>query len=1134
MLTIAKASAHSRIIAAKGTCPPARRLSWKSIERSHLLWALLLLCLSTGVGFSQAINATLLGTVSDVTDAVIPNANVTISETNTGATRTGQTNEHGNYTFPDLAPGTYQVTVDQAGFKKEFRTGVVVEVNSSTRVDIHLQPGAVTETVEVTGAPPVLQTDRADVGVKIDRVQTENLPAGTQRNYQSLLNLVPGTTRATFQHSQFFNAASSLQTEVNGQLRQGNNYQLEGIDNNERTGLLQVLVPPIEAIQTVDISTNNFEAELGRASGAVTNVMLKSGGNQIHGALYEFLRNSELNARSFFDPSVGHLAYNYYGGNIGGPIIKNKLFYFGDILRITDHEANANLVTIPTPSQISGDLSGSATAIYDPATGNPDGTGRTPFGGNKIPASRINPISARLASLVPSPNVVSSSGNNNYFALLPFTKDTTSFDTKIDYNLTDEDRLAGRLSFSRPVVFQAPIFGVQAGGPAQGNFEGTGIQRTWSGGLNYDHVFSATLLAEFRAGVAYYHNDAQNSDYGTNSSAALGIPGVNIGRFFSGITGVNIGSFYSSNLIGYSASVPWDRSEANIDFVNTWTKIIGNHTIKFGGDLRRLRDDLLQDQTFSPRGQYTFAAGQTSLKGGPATSYYNNFASFLLDLPNQAGRDLGQYFPAYRQWQLFTFVQDKWQVNSKLTIDAGLRWEFYKPATPHFDGGFSNYDPIHNTLVVAGVGGNPNDLGLATRYKNFAPRLGVAYRLTEKTVIRAGFGISFTPFPDNTYAYNYPIRANNEFDPAVTTYGPAVLPDGRVATFQTGFPSPINPPIPANGIIPVSSLGVLANSSYVAVNTNFRNPYTESYNFAVQQALPLRLTLDVAYVGNHGVDSVVAYNLNAATTPGGGNASQPQFAAFGRTGASTLYFQGFSDRYNALQVKLDRHFSSGLTLTTAYTWGKGLGYQTGDDGGLYFYVDQRRGYARNDFDRTHTFVQSCVYELPIGPGKKWFRSGPFANFLGGWRVTGITTLMSGLPFNITGGSALNTPGSTQTADQIAPYQILHGINVGSPWFTPTAFTTETRPGVFGNVGRNSITGPGFFNLDASLAKLIRIHERYELELRGEAFSATNTPQFSNPNSNASNYNPNPTLNTFGVVTGAGGGRSLQLGAKFNF
>ncbi len=1103
----------------------------------RLYCALCALSLAATVSvYGQAVNATILGTVADSSGATIANAKVTITEASTNRLRTAQTNESGNFTFPDTTPGIYSVTAEAAGFKREIRPSIDVAVNTSTRVDMQLQPGNISESIEVTDAPPPLQTDRADIGRKIDTVQTENLPVGTNRNFQNLLNLVPGTTRATFQHSQFFNASSSLQTEVNGQMRMGNNYQIEGIDDNERTGLLQVLVPPIEAIQTVDVSTSNFDAELGRASGAVTNVILKSGSNSIHGGLYEFTQNSAFNARNFFDTSVGHRAYNYFGGNAGGPIRKNKLFYFGDYLRTTDHQASANLLTVPTNPQKAGDLSGSNTAIYDPTSGNPDGSGRTAFANNVIPASRINPISAKILALVPGPNVASSSGTNNWFDALPYHKDTDQFDVKMDWVITDKDRLSGRFSYQRPVIFQAPAFGA-AGGAGAGAFAGNGIQKTYSAGLNYTRVFSSTLFSELRVGVAHYHNDAFQTDFGTKASDALGIPGVNLDAYSSGIVSINIGSFYSNPLVGYSASVPWKRAEANIDIVNSWTKILGNHTIKFGADLRRVRDDLLQLQTINPRGQYTFGSGQTALKtasgGSSTTSYNNNFASFLLDVPASVGRDLGGYFPAYRAWQFFAFVNDKWQVSQKLTLDIGLRWEFYPPATPHFAGGFSNYDPVNNQLDLAGIGNIPMNLGLDTRYKYFAPRLGAAYRLRDKTVIRAGFGISYTPFPDNNYAYNYPVRQNNVYNPAVASYGPALLPNGQIASFQNGFPAPILAPVPSNGIISNPD----PNVAYLTINPHFKNPYVETWNLAIQQALPQHFTLDVAYVGNHGVDSVITYNLNATTKGTNlGNAGLPE-ANFGRTASTNLYFAGYSTHYHALQVKVDRRFGTGVSVTTAYTFGKGLGYQSGDDGGLAqnWYINQRRNYARNDYDRTHTFVQSYVYDLPIGKGKKFLSSGPLSQVLGGWKLNGILTLMTGTPLTISAsGTALNTPGNNQTADQVKPVSILHGINIGSPWFDPTSFTQPTAPGVFGNSGRNIFDGPGFYNLDASLFKVISIRERYKLEIRGEAFSLTNTPQFSNPNTGVNNYNADPTKNTFGVVTGAGGGRSLQLGARMTF
>src|ERR1700675_1195082 len=342
----------------------------------------------------QAVNATLLGTVTDSSGAAVANVKVTITEKNTGISRASQTNDSGNYVFPDLPPGTYRVIAEQTGFKRESRAGIDLVVNSSERVDLALQPGNASEVVTVVAETPILQTERADTGRKLDTVLTENIPLGTNRNFQNLLNIVPGTTRATFQHSQFFNASSSLQTEVNGQLREGNNTQIEGIDDNERTGLLQILVPPLEAIQTVDVSTSNFDAELGRASGAVTNVILKSGTNNYHGAAYEFVRNSYFNARNYFDTSVGHLAYNYFGGNIGGPIKKNKLFFFADYLMVKDHEANTNTITIPTMALRSGDLSSSKTTIYNPFSGNSDGTGRQQFVATSSPG----------VATVPGPN----------------------------------------------------------------------------------------------------------------------------------------------------------------------------------------------------------------------------------------------------------------------------------------------------------------------------------------------------------------------------------------------------------------------------------------------------------------------------------------------------------------------------------------------------------------------------------------------------------------------------------------------------------------------------------------------------------------------------------------------------------
>jgi hypothetical protein len=1151
------------------------------MARIRLFCILSILTALTAVAIrAQVVNATLLGTVTDVSGGVVGAAKVTAFEQNTGITHTTETNSSGNYVFPDMPPGTYTITVEVSGFKKGIRKDVALTVNTSLRVDVELMPGNVTETVEVTAAAPMLQTDRSDTGRNLGEVLVQSLPLSTNRNFQSLLNLVPGVAYTTIQHSQFFNASSSLQTEVNGGARQVNNYMIEGIDNNERTGLLQVIIPPIEAIQTVDVSTSNHDVVFGRSAGAVTNVILKSGTNEWHGSAYEFLQNSAFNARSFFNPTVGHLAYNYVGGTVGGPIKKNKVFIFGDFLWSGDHEANSSLVTIPSSLSRTGNLSENPGIVYDPLSGNTaTGVGRTPFTGNIIPPARIDQISLKILQLIPQPNLPFNpvSPSNNYYAMLPFYKNTDYTDEKVDYAVSDKDRLTGRFSFQKPVIYQAPIFGA-AGGPGNGGFQGTGIQKTYSTGVNWNHIFSSTLLMEVRVGVAHYHNEATPSDYGVNDAQNLGIPNINVSQFTSGQVGVRLDNFTNGGgygLTGYVNSLPWIRAEANIDFVNNWTKIQGNHTFRFGFDMRRLRDDLLQTQTYSPRGVYSFGANQTACAGNcpgisgtgpdPNTSWANSMGSFLLDLPqvSNSGRDFSIIFPTFRAWEYFFYGGDKWQATRRLTLDLGLRWELYPPATSRFAGEFSNYIPYANQLVVAGVGGNPGDMGMVNGLHYFAPRIGVAYRLTGKTVIRAGFGMSYTPFEDNKYAWdNYPVKGNVGFSNGASSYVAAVLPNGQAASFETGIPVPPPVPIPSNGIL---TLGSSFNATAMtAVPLNWRNPYAEAWNLSIQRELPAHFVLDVAYVGNHGVRIGVARNMNVASITAPTSAiGNTNYLLYPRTGTTTLYWDGMSTMYNSLQVKFDRRFTNGLGITTAFTYGKGMGYQTGDDGGLQgFYLTGQghRNWGRNDFDRAFTFVQSYVYQLPFGKDKHFLKSARLNPIFGGWQLQGILTMMSGQPFNITySATYLNAPGNQNTPLQVTPsVSVLHGINSksngGSPWFDPNAFIappcqsatpTSACPNgqQLGNIGRNSLTGPGFFNLNLTLAKNTKLTERLGMELRLETFNTTNTTAFANPNgscctSNNANFGyVTGVLNPGGngtEITGVGVNRYIELGVKFTF
>jgi hypothetical protein len=1092
----------------------------------------------------QAVNATLLGTVTDSTGAVVPGAKVSLTEMRTGMDRTTATNSSGNYEFVDLPPGQYQVTVEQHGFKKATEKGIDVQVNSDVRVNVALQPGAADQVIEVTAQAPIMETDRADVSQKIETKQVTDLPLSTNRNFQNLLNLVPGTTRAHREHSSFFNAQDSLSTEVNGQSRLFNNLMIEGVDDNERTGLLQIYVPPAEAIRAVDVTTSDYAPEFGRVGGSVTNVSLKSGTNEFHGSAYEFNRVSALAARDFFNRPPGafpRTTYNYYGGQAGGPIFKNKLFFFGDILRIDDLRGRFNLFTVPTDDFRNGDFRSIKTLascqakatdcnIYDPTTGTATGAGRTQLSFNGMPnlidPSRISLIAQRIMALIPHANLPGFT--NNFQNTSRFLRNTTSFDTKLDYNRTENDRLAIRFSRAVQSSDEQPVFG-QAGGPGQGGFQGTGSQTVHSATLIHTHLFSPTLVVETRVGLSHYHNIALNADSGSNASTAIGINGVNLNGFTSGLTSITVNGM-SSPLVGYSASMPWDRGETNISIANTWTKTQGNHTIKWGADIHRLRDDLVQAQTFGPRGAFTFGTGTTALNAGsssPKTSIANSFAGFLLDAPTTVGRDISVISGAWRETEVFLFGQDQWQLSRKLTLTGGLRWELYLPATPSRTGGYSNYNPGNNTLAVSGIGGNPDNLGRNTYYHYFAPRLGIAYRVQENTVVRAGFGVSYEPFPNNNYAFNFPVRQAQGF-PQANSFSPATT------NMKAGFPAPASAPVGPDGIV----VGT-PDLSYFVIPQNFQQPYIEAWNLAVERILPYNLVATVAYVGNHGTRIPMQYDLNAATAPGVDAtgkllkvcAVEPLCQQFGRTSSTNFLYLGTSSNYDALQAKLNRKWSKGLLLTTSYTFAKALAYRSdgGSDGGSAFnYLDFRANYSVTSYNRTHTFVESSVYELPFGKGKPWLQSGWASWIAGGWQISGVLTVMSGRPLDFNAnGNLLNAPGTRQTPNLVAPFHMLGGIDT-NPWFDPASFQPVTTPGVLGNTPRFAFSGPGFFNLDAGVFRKFPVTERVGLEVRAEAFSVTNTPQFDIPDANSNDLN-------FGFVKGTiGGSRTVQLGAKITF
>jgi hypothetical protein len=1160
---------------------------------AHVCLFLLILSLVSSSALSaQAVSGTIVGTVSDPTGAAVPNAQITIVLTGQSTSYSTLSNESGNFTEPNLPSGTYSVTVVAQGFKKETRENIAVVTNTTARVDVALATGSVNETVTVTTAPPQLQTDRADISTTIEAKQIANLPLSSGNSFQSLLSTVPGAAPVVFNNSQFFNANNDLSVNSNGGSSYVNLYQIEGIDDDQRTGIHIILVPPAAAIANVDITTNNFEAEFGRAVGAVVNVTLKSGTNHYHGSVFQNMENNGVNARNYFATGPnGRLVYNYTGGSIGGPILKDKLFAFGDFLRVSDHEASTTTTTIPFYNVVGGNISLAAYSgqVYDPNTGdtadcatgaaNPAncGSGRTAFVGNQIPLSNpgISPVGLTVlqdldalarnpATNLASARYIAGATTNNFSSNLPFSKDAISYDIKVDYAIDTKDHLSGRFSHQKTNTFQAPIFGSFLGGPAGGGgFEATGTATAYSTGINYDHVFSPKLFTEFRAGVAHLRNAAQQTDYGKNDARTLGIPGNGPNGTDNTLTSSGQVAFQVSNfagngengtsnpLIGYSQSLPWLRAESNIDFANNWTKLLGNHAIKFGADVRRIRDDLLQGNNNAAAGTFYFSENQTSAPNattfnGAATGQSNAIASVLFNTPYQVGQDTNSTFPAYRQTWLFFFASDKWQATPKLTLDYGVRYELYPPATPRKPGGFVNYNPASNQLVVAGLNGNPSNLGLQTDYRNVAPRLGVSYRATDSTVVRAGFGVSYVPFVDNSYAYNYPIKTSTFYNNS-PTYGAALNPAGGYVNFTTGIPATPTVAFASDGTLTESAANGTIGLANLYIPKNFKNAYVTSWNVALQQAMPFDMTLQIAYVANHGTRIDVAQNINNPSVYGQSGSYDPFKIAFGKTAAVTQYFAGFSSNYQSLQVQLTRRFTRGLAFTSGLTWGKAEGYVTGgQDGGLLFFSGNlRRNYSVLDFDRSVNYQQTLTYEVPAGRGHKYFNHGPLMYALGGWRSSIIISGVTGLPFTITTSSP--TPGTAQTVNQTAPYQVTHLHNgAGSiQWFNPASFSaaatcTYVAGGpacAVGNTGRNQFRGPADFSDNISMFKSFPIYHEAALEARFDAFNATNTPQFANPSSSlGSNLGKiTSTLGSgVGNVNGVGGPRVLQAAVKVTF
>ena len=1092
------------------------------------MFAVVGICVLPALAATQVAVGTLVGNVRDDSGGGVPGATVTATETRTNITRTAVSNAAGNYSFNNLAPGVYRVDGELVGFKKFSREGVEVSVNTTVRVEIVLTVGQLEESVLVTGEAPILQTDRTDTGRIIDSAQITQMPLGFNRNFQALLITVPGASRPFRPHSEFYNSQESLSSNVNGQSRQVNNVQLEGADNSDNGGSLAFYIPSAEAIETVSVATSNYDAEFGRAGGAVTNVTIKSGTNNFNGSGFAFGNTEATVSRNPFTTlPPADAKYLQAGFTFGGPIKRNKLFFFGDFVRTSDDSGRLTQGHVPEPAFRTGDFSGAPTSIYDPATGNADGSGRTRFPNNQIPANRISPIARRLIDAIPMPNIPGAAiGAINYEKAYVRERRTNQGDIKITYQVAQNDLVSVRYSAQNARTKDPATFGIYGGLKP---FAGTGTNPTESVGGTYNRVWSATLVQEIRFGRTHHHNEAIGEDYLLKTSDEFGIRGVNLNDFSSGISTINVGG-YSDYLIGFETSLPWDREESTWTVSTTATKMWGNHTLKVGGDLRSNRH--LLDQTPHPRGSFQYRGAQTAASNDNAAvnGYANSLASFMLDVPNFIER--GLICPPQGNCQasdtihrggthkvVNTFVHDKWQLRPDITLDLGLRHELYFPLVGYTpNGGQATYDPDTNTIRVAGYGDVPQNLGVKTYWKNFNPRTGISWRLNEANVFRAGYGVSALGLP-SSWGQSYPIRQVQQITP-VNSFAPTAT------TLATGLPAAAFVPIPTSGILDATPLRA---ESLDVIDPNRTEGTLHSFNVAYQRTLPGGFTAEIAYVGNRGHDILASYNMNAGLVIGADNAGRPLFTKYGRTADTSSPVPSKSE-YNSMQVKVDRRMRNGLSLTNSYTLGRAYSYANGDGGGtISTPADWERGYQRTTFDSTHSFVSSFVYLLPWGPDGKWVQDGVIGKVLGDWQVTGVVSAISGTPIDFTASAtALRAPGNSNTPNASGKPDVLGGIGSGNLWFDTSVFSAPVGT-AWGNVERRGLLdGPAYYNLDASIVKIVRMGTR-RAEIRADFFNALNIPHYANPNGTLGNAN-------FGRITGilAQTERVVRFGGRFLF
>jgi hypothetical protein len=1126
------------------------RFIFSLTRRSSLLLLVLTLCGPPDPAGAQVLYGSLVGTVADESGAAIPGATVTIAHRETGASRETTTDSTGTYRFPTVQSGTYTVTVQLTGFRTFTRGDVPVTLNNITRVDASLQVGQLSETVTVSAESPLLQTERAEVRAELKAHEFENLPVSSNRNYQYLFRVLPGFTPPAEAHSVPSNPSRALVFNVNGASRSSNNIRIDGVSTtNIWLPHVAAYVPALESLETVNVVTSSFDAEQGLAGGSAINVQIKSGTNDVHGSMFEYYSNEQLRTNNYFAPPgtrKGDWTYNQYGGTVGGPVVRNKLFYFVSYEATRDRQALSRTVSVPTEAMRRGDLRASLAPIYDPLTGNPNGSGRTPFPNNILPADRLDPTVQRLLALTPLPNLRNPDGSvpetDNYFVQAPFVFNRWTVDSKVNWNATDRLNLFGRVSILDFFTENGTVFGQQLQGQAMGTSNpGVGEGNTYNVSAGATYTLASNLLMDAHVGFVRMNTGVAQSDINERKGLEwLGLAGTNGPNAYEGGTPFFDLDTYA-DLGTVDTFMPYYRTDDQYQTVMNINWLKGNHNVRFGTDiyyqaLNHTQPEISGGTSFGARGGFRFRPGTTQVLGGPTGNQYHAFAAFLLGLPDQTGR-LRLVEPyTTRNWQYSLYVRDQWQASPKLTLSYGTRWELF-PVPTRATRGLERYDVNTNQMMIGGVGSVPKDLGVKVSKTLFAPRLGATYRATERMVLRAGFGITNDP-----YSLARPLRTNH----------PAVLNLLIQAPNALGFASRLAdgiPPIPD----PDLGSGLVSVPSPITVFTladEFERGYIRSWNVAIQKELRWGFTGEAAYVGTRQINQLGFHELNWSPI-GGGQAGRQLNQRFGRTGQTRLIAPIGDSKYDALQLRLERRFANGVQLGVNYTRSRSLGLagNANSDSALRInipeYYDLNRSIS--DFDRPHNLHITSIVELPFGPDRRWLQDrGLLSLIAGGWQVNNILSFYSGTPFSvIASGTSLNAPENDQRADLVkSDVQILGGIGRDNPYFDPLAFrpVTEAR---FGTAGFNLLRGPGVASWDLGVFRQFELPRQMNLQFRMEAFNVTNRPRFRNPrtssdnNTNVSNLILNPDgsvrdLNGYAVITqteDTGSERQVRFGLR---